>query len=49
MTDRDWGKKPMTDAEFDEASSHPYECKCELCKEWLNQVPPEDHGDDDDE
>ena len=27
---------------FDEASNHPYECRCELCKEWWAQVPPED-------
>jgi len=27
---------------FDEASNHPYECKCELCKEWWTLVPPED-------
>lgn len=35
----------MTDEEikrFDEASNHPYECRCELCKEWWAQVPPED-------
>lgn len=34
---------------FDEASNHPYECRCELCKEWWAQVPPEDEeiGDDD--
>jgi len=27
---------------FDEASNHPYECKCVACKEWWAQVPPED-------
>ena len=35
---------------FDQASNHTYECKCALCKEWWEQVPPEDDdllGDDD--
>jgi len=27
---------------FDEASNHPYECRCDLCKEWWSLVPPED-------
>lgn len=27
---------------FDEASNHPYECRCELCIEWWSFVPPED-------
>jgi hypothetical protein len=27
---------------FDEASSHPYECKCDICKEWWAAVPPEE-------
>lgn len=31
---------------FDEASNHPYECRCELCKEWWAQVPPEEDEDD---
>ena len=21
-------------AEFEEASNHPYECECDLCKKW---------------
>lgn len=29
-------------AEFDEASNHPYECKCKLCQKWWDLVPPED-------
>lgn len=28
---------------FDEASEHPYECRCKLCKEWWKAVPPEDN------
>lgn len=31
---------------FDEASNHPYECRCEICKEWWTLVPPEDDDDD---
>lgn len=31
---------------FDEASNHPYECKCELCKEWWASVPPEEDEDE---
>jgi len=30
---------------FDEASNHPYECECEICKEWWAQMPPEDDYD----
>jgi hypothetical protein len=40
---------PKQLARFDEASNHPYECRCELCKEWWELVPPEDDGDSDDE
>lgn len=32
---------------FDEASNHPYECGCELCKDWWTQAPPEDDGPED--
>ncbi len=31
---------------FDEASNHPYECKCELCREWWALMPPEDDDED---
>lgn len=27
---------------FDEASNHPYECKCAICKEWWERVGPEE-------
>jgi hypothetical protein len=27
--------------EFDEASSHPYECNCDLCKKWHELMGPE--------
>jgi hypothetical protein len=30
---------------FDQASNHPYECRCELCAEWWELVGPEDEGD----
>jgi hypothetical protein len=30
---------------FDEASNHPYECKCAICKEWWSLVPLEDEDD----
>lgn len=29
-------------ARFDAASNHPYECRCELCKEWWSMVPEEE-------
>lgn len=34
---------------FDEASEHPYECRCKLCEMWWANVPPEEdeEGDDD--
>lgn len=28
--------------EFDEATKHPYECKCELCKKWWNVMGKDD-------
>jgi hypothetical protein len=31
---------------FDEASDHPYECRCELCLEWRAQMPPEDEEEE---
>jgi hypothetical protein len=37
----------MTIEEFDVASNHPYECRCELCQRWWAEVGPEDEGDDD--
>lgn len=40
---------PMTSeqmARFDEASNHPYECRCEICLEWWEQIGPEEDGDD---
>lgn len=42
---------PEDQAKFDQASEHPYECKCDLCKLWWANVPPEDDGEeyDDDE
>lgn len=35
-------------AEFDEASNHPYECQCELCKKWWEKVGPEREEDEED-
>lgn len=43
---------PKQQAEFDEASNHPYECKCRICKKWWKLVGPERDNDgdlDDDE
>jgi hypothetical protein len=31
--------------EFDEASSHPYECNCDLCKKWHELMGPEPEND----
>jgi hypothetical protein len=28
--------------EFDEATNHPYECACNLCKKWWELMGPED-------
>jgi hypothetical protein len=32
----------MTLEEFDEASNHPYECKCELCEKWRQEIGEEE-------
>lgn len=40
----------MTEAEqarFDEATNHPYECKCAICKEWWTLMGPEPEGEPD--
>ena len=37
---------PKDQATFDEASEHPYECRCEACKLWWANVPPEDDDDE---
>lgn len=34
---------------FDEASNHPYECTCEICKEWWEHVGPERDDEEDDD
>lgn len=39
----------MTEEEqkiFDEASEHPYECRCWKCKFWWENVPPEDREEE---
>jgi hypothetical protein len=33
-------------ARFDEASNHPYECRCDLCREWWELMGPEREGDE---
>ena len=33
--------------DFDTATSHPYECECNLCKQWWEEVGPEREGEDD--
>ena len=43
MTDELNAKKMAT---FFEASDHPYECRCEKCKEWWRAVGPEMEDDD---
>ena len=41
---------PETLRRFDEASSHPFNCDCELCKEWWELVPQfEEWWEEDDE
>ena len=37
---------PEEQAKFDEASEHPYECRCDLCKLWWANVPPEEEETD---
>ena len=34
---------------FDEASNHPFECDCEICREWWTLMPPIEDGPVDDE
>lgn len=38
---------PAEQARFDRASAHPYECKCDDCQFWWENVPPEDEEEDD--
>jgi hypothetical protein len=38
---------PEEQKKFDEASNHPYECRCEICQFWWDNVPPEDEDWDD--
>lgn len=41
--------KPMTQdeqARIDEASEHPYECRCKICLAWWKAVGPERDGDE---
>ena len=33
---------PKEQAIFDEATEHPYKCRCEKCKLWWANVPSED-------
>jgi len=40
LTGEDHG--PFSLERFDEASNHPYECKCKLCQEWWKLMPSED-------
>lgn len=39
---KDAGVSALTIDEFDRASNHPYECRCELCQRWWAEVGPED-------
>ncbi len=32
---------------IDEATEHPYECRCEKCKVWWESMPPELRDDED--
>jgi len=34
--------KGMTVEEFQEASNHPYNCQCRICKLWWENMPPEE-------
>ena len=36
------GMTPEEVARFDQASNHPYECRCALCQDWWDQMGPED-------
>jgi hypothetical protein len=35
---------------FDEASNHPFECNCEICREWWSlMLPPAEHEEPDED
>ena len=36
----------LSTEQFDKASNHAYECRCDLCKQWWAEVGPEDDDDD---
>ncbi len=40
------GMTPEQLARFDQASNHPYECRCALCQEWWDHMGPEDAPED---
>ena len=41
--------EPEQLSNFKEASNHPYECTCKICKEWWELMGPEPEIDDSDE
>lgn len=42
MTENEKPFDNMILEEFDAASNHPYECKCDLCKRWWAELPEEE-------
>lgn len=36
----------LTLEQFDEASNHPYECRCPVCVNWWRLAPRQGDGDD---
>jgi hypothetical protein len=41
------GMTPEDLCRFDEATNHPYECRCALCQDWWDQMGPEDEPETD--
>lgn len=37
---------PFDQVLFGAATEHPYECRCEICLMWWENVPPEDCDED---
>lgn len=39
---KELGMTPEELERFDQASNHPFDCHCDMCKEWWDAVGPEE-------
>jgi hypothetical protein len=45
MTELPGNVTGMSLEEFDEASNHPYECKCKICLQWWEEIGSENEDE----